>query len=246
MVSLCTLAGRSSGGRGFRGRITVRRRGGGLRRRLRPLVGFSVPLRDRPGWLVSNHLAALDGGWLVRLVRPQGLRVGFPFGWSCSGAFGRRPGSGSPLIGFPPGSPLHLVEAGRGRSLSLARAPGSSARLLRHYRHPLSPRRGTSLVRLPSGRLRLFPSGLLAGFGTPAVRTLLPTPRFRAGDSRLRGRRPAVRGVAMNPVDHPHGGGQGKTAGGRPSSSPWGVYTKGVRTRSRRRPSNRFLVASSR
>lgn len=243
MVALCTVAGRSSGGRGFRGRITVRRRGGGLRRHLRPLLGFSVPIRELPGCLLTPDLAALAGGRLVRLVRPVGLRPGSPLGWSVRGGFGRRPGSGSPLIGFPPGSSLHLVEAGHGRGLSLARAPGSSARLLRHYRHPLSPRRGTSLVRLPSGRLRLFPSGLLAAAGSPAASPYRLS-RFRAGENRRRGRRPAVRGVAMNPIDHPHGGGQGKTSGGRPSSSPWGVYTKGVRTRSPRRPSNRFLVAT--
>jgi len=248
MVAPCSLPFRSSGGRGFRGRISLRHRGGGGRARSAPPLFALAPLLDRPGWTlppagpVRPNLTALAGGWLARLPRPRGLRSGSPFGWSRQGSFGRLPGSGSPLALLPPGSPLHLVEGSRG-GLSLVRSPGAAARLLRHYRHPLSPRRGTSLLRLPSGQLRLFPSHRLAAFGSVAPPPP-SSPLLRAGDSRRLGRRPAVRGVAMNPIDHPHGGGQGKTSGGRPSSSPWGVYTKGIRTRSRRSPSNRFLVAT--
>jgi large subunit ribosomal protein L2 len=248
VIPFGTLSSRSSGGRGFRGRIAVRHRGGGCRRRLRPPVFNLAPLRDAPGWLLGpssppgDSLVALATGWIARLPRPLGLLSGSPRGWSSRGSFGRLPGSGSPLGLFPPGSPLHLLE-GRAGTLPLVRSPGAGARLLRHYRHPLSPRRGKSLVRLPSGQLRLFPSDRLAAFGTlappaPAV------PLGRAGDRRRLGVRPSVRGVAMNPIDHPHGGGQGKTSGGRPSSSPWGVYTKGVRTRSPRSPTNRFFVSA--
>jgi len=242
--SQLTLPNRSSGGRGFRGRLALRHRGGGLRPRLLSSVFGLTPLLGRPGWLLpgKDPLSALAGGWLARLPRPLGLRPNSPFGWSRLGSFGRLPGSGSPLLLLPPGSPLHFLEGTAGK-LPLIRSPGVAGRLLRHYRHPLSPRRGTSLVRLPSGQLRLFPSLRLAGFGSLAPPLPRP-PLFRAGDSRRRGRRPAVRGVAMNPIDHPHGGGQGKTSGGRPSSSPWGVYTKGVRTRSPRSPSNRFLVST--
>jgi large subunit ribosomal protein L2 len=246
--SLCTLPSRGSGGRGFRGRISVRRRGGGFRLRLRPILRSPTPLLGRPGLGLRdsgnqpNPLVALAGGLLVRLPRSRGAPVGAPRGWSRSGAFGQRPGSGSPLALFVPGSPLHLLE-GRKGFLNLVRSPGTGARLLRHYRHPLSPRRGMTLLRLPSGQLRLFPSTHLAASGS-SLPPPPPRPLFRAGDNRRRGYRPAVRGVAMNPIDHPHGGGQGKTSGGRPSSSPWGVYTKGVRTRSPRSPSNRFLVAT--
>lgn len=145
-------------------------------------------------------------------------------------------GAAFPLAFFPVGSVLHGIQSSPSRPIAFVRSASAAATLLRH----LSP--SLSLVRLPSGQLRLFPSSTLATLGTVAPPSQPPRPLGRAGSARLRGKRPTVRGVAMNPVDHPHGGGQGKTSGGRPSVSPWGRLTKGKRTRSRPRPSLQHLL----
>lgn len=228
-----------SGGRNRSGSITVRHRGGGRRRRtpsallhrhqvlgpassLRPLSRFRllVALPEQRVAVIPQPVGVRSGSILSASVRPCYTPIG----------------SSAPLLSFLPGTPLHNLEPPGGGG-PLVRSPGGVAKLLRHYRHPLSPKRGYSLLRLPSGELRLLHSQQSFGtVGTVAGGRSSSNKLRKAGDSRLRGVRPTVRGIAMNPIDHPNGGGQGKTSG--IGQSPWGVYSKGVKTRTRL---NRFV-----
>lgn len=234
------------GGRNRRGRTTVYHRGGGGRVRIRRILASPRPLAGTAAYVVRRDrrpgrpfqpllLVAYRSGHLAYHRPTVGVGPGSLLRAE-DRLFTRRTGFAFPLGLLPPGSPVHSLELRPGSGAQLLRAAGSGGQLLRHY----GPR--LALVRLPSGRRRLVPAAAWATLGRPAGGRSRYLRLTTAGQRRRRGRRPAVRGVAMNPVDHPHGGGQGKTSGGRPSVTPWGRPTKGGRTRRRRHPTNRFLL----
>jgi large subunit ribosomal protein L2 len=230
-----------SGGRNNAGVITCRRRGGGHKRRLRR-VDFR---RDKTG--VPAKVAAVEydpnrsariallhyaDGEKRYILAPVGLEVGQTVVAGSGSAL--KPGNALPLREIPPGTVVHNVELMRGKGGQIARGAGTAAVLAAKegkYGH----------VKLPSGEVRLVPLDCLATIGqvgNPEHETLV---WGKAGKARWLGRRPKVRGVAMNPVDHPMGGGEGKSSGGRHPCSPWGVPAKGFRTR-RKRSSDRLIV----
>lgn len=146
-----------------------------------------------------------------------------------------KPGSTLPLRNIPPGTSVHCIELRPGKGGQLARGAGAEANLLAkegNYAH----------VRLPSGEVRLLHLDCYATVGRVGNMEHSTISLGKAGRSRWLGRRPHVRGVAMNPVDHPHGGGEGKTSGGRHPVSPWGKPTKGMKTRDKKKLSSRYIV----
>lgn len=226
---------KSIDGRNNDGRITVRHRGGGHKRKYR-VVDFR---RDKDGVPAkverieydpnrSAHLALLlyADGERRYILAPKGVQVG---GSIRSGSEAPiAPGNAMPLRSIPVGSVVHNIELKRGKGGQLGRAAGSAVQYL--------GREGNyAQLRLRSGEVRrvhLDCRATLGEVGNPenSLRKL-----GKAGAQRWRGVRPTVRGVSMNPVDHPHGGGEGRTSGGRDPVSPWGVPTKGYRTRANKR-----------
>lgn len=225
----------SRGGRNSFGRITVRHRGGGHKQRYR-IVDFKRDKDNVPGKVVrleydpnrSAYIALVcyaDGEYRY-IIAPQGVSAG---GKVLSGADAPiKPGNALPLRYIPIGTLVHCVEMQPGKGGQLARSAGGSAQLL--------AREGQyAMLRLKSGEIRNVAIDCKATIGEVShsehnVRSL-----GKAGASRWRGIRPTVRGVAMNPIDHPHGGGEGKTSGGRHPVTPWGVPTKGYKTRNNKR-----------
>nr|YP_001315121.1 ribosomal protein L2 [Chlorokybus atmophyticus]ABO15111.1 ribosomal protein L2 [Chlorokybus atmophyticus] len=139
-----------------------------------------------------------------------------------------RTGNALPLISIPLGTLVHNIELYPGSGGQVVRAAGTSAQLIKKHNK-------YAILRLPSGELKSFPLQCMATIGIVSNLNHFNTDLKKAGASRWLGRRPTVRGVAMNPIDHPHGGGEGRTSGGRPSVSPWGKPTKGFKTRSVRK-----------
>jgi large subunit ribosomal protein L2 len=227
-------AGRSTGGM-----ITVRHRGGGAKRKIR-IIDFR---RDKPG--VPGKVAAVeyDPGRSARIalihyvdgdkryiVAPAGTSVGQSIVSGADAAIA--PGNTLPLSVLPPGTTVHNVELQPGRGAQLARAAGAGVQLM-------AKDNGRALLRLPSGEMRYVQEECLATVGTVgnAEHGLLKL--GKAGRTRHRGRRPQVRGSVMNPVDHPHGGGEGKASIGMPGpKTPWGKPALGYRTRNNKRTDN--------
>ncbi len=232
---------KKSGGRNNNGRITSRRRGGGHKRRYR-VVDFkrtkdAVPARvasieydpNRSARVALLHY--LDGEKLY-ILAPAGIQVGETV---MSGPQADiRPGNAMALSDMPLGMTIHNIELSPGRGGQLARSAGSSAQLM--------AREGKyAQLRLASGEMRLVLVTCRATIGQVGNADHENVSVGKAGRSRWLGRRPRVRGVAMNPVDHPHGGGEGKTSGGRHPVTPWGVPTKGYKTRRNKR-TEKFIV----
>ena len=232
---------KKSGGRNNNGRITSRRRGGGHKRRYR-VVDFkrtkdAVPARvasieydpNRSARVALLHY--LDGEKLY-ILAPAGIQVGETV---MSGPQADiRPGNAMALSDMPLGMTIHNIELSPGRGGQLARSAGSSAQLM--------AREGKyAQLRLASGEMRLVLVTCRATIGQVGNADHENVSVGKAGRSRWLGRRPRVRGVAMNPVDHPHGGGEGKTSGGRHPVTPWGVPTKGYKTRRNKR-TDKFIV----
>jgi large subunit ribosomal protein L2 len=233
---------RRRAGRNNQGRISVRHRGGGNRRLYR-VVDFrrdktGVPARVArieydPGR--SAHIALLHyaDGEKRYILAPVGLSVGDRV---VSGPEADiRPGNALPLARIPTGTVIHNIELKPGRGGQLCRAAGTEAQLVAKegaYAHVLLPSREVRLVRLDC----MATVGQVGNIDHENVRL------GKAGVSRYLGRRPAVRGAAMNPVDHPHGGGEGKAPRGRHPVTPWGKPARGVKTRARSKPSNRYIV----
>jgi len=223
------------GGRNNAGRITVRHRGGGHKQRYR-IVDFK---RDKDGVLGrverveydpnrSAHLALVlyRDGERRYILAPKGVAVG---GAVVSGADAPiKPGNCLPLRNTPVGTIIHAVELKPGKGAQLARSAGAGAQVL-------AREGGYATLRLRSGEMRKIPVDCRATIGEVGNAEHGLRALGKAGAARWRGRRPTVRGVAMNPVDHPHGGGEGRTSGGRHPVSPWGVPTKGHKTRSNKR-----------
>jgi large subunit ribosomal protein L2 len=167
------------------------------------------------------------------ILAPVGLAVGQTV--SSGPGSEIRPGNALPLSEIPLGTTVHNVELRPGRGGQLARSAGAGVQLM--------AREGTfATLRLPSGETRLVPAGSLATIGQVGNLDHENVRIGKAGKSRWLGRRPHVRGVAMNPVDHPLGGGEGKSSGGRHPVTPWGKPTKGYKTRRKRNPSSKYIV----
>ena len=229
-----------SGGRNALGRLTMRHRGGGHKRRYR-LVDFR---RDKE--LVLAKVAALEydpnrsaniallnyaDGEKRYILAPVGISVGDKI-VAGSGA-DIKPGNSLPLQRIPTGTMVHNIELKPGRGGQLARSAGASAQLM-------AKEGSLALLRLPSGELRYVPSACKATVGQVGNLDHENVSIGKAGRTRWLGRRPKVRGMAMNPVDHPHGGGEGRSKGNHPTS-PWGQPAKGYKTRHNPR-TDRFIV----
>lgn len=224
-----------SGGRNNNGRITTRHRGGGHKQRYR-VVDFrrnkdGVPSRVERLEYDPNrsaHLALLlySDGERRYILAPKGLKVGDPVMSGSEAPI--KPGNCLPLRSIPLGTLVHCVEMKPGKGGQMARSAGASAQLV--------AREGQyATLRLRSGEMRKIRAGCRATVGEVGNDGHNLEKLGKAGATRWRGKRPTVRGVAMNPVDHPHGGGEGRTSGGRHPVTPWGVPTKGYKTRKNKR-----------
>ncbi len=235
---------RSRAGRNAQGKITVRHRGGGNKRRYR-VIDFRREKAGVPARVAalefdpnrSAHIALLfyADGEKRYILAPVGVRVGDRL---ISGPEADiRPGNALPLTRIPTGTVIHNIELRPGRGGQLCRAAGTEAQLVAKegdYGHVLLPSREVRLIRLAC----MATIGQVGNTDHENVRL------GKAGRSRYVGRRPAVRGAAMNPVDHPHGGGEGRAPRGRHPMTAWGKPARGVRTRTRSKPSNKYIVRS--
>ena len=233
---------KKTGGRNNTGRITSRRRGGGHKRRYR-LIDFKrnktgVPATGKtieydPNRSANIALLCYADGEKRYIVAPLGLKVGQTI---MSGPTAEPlTGNALPLANIPVGITIHNIELHAGRGGQICRSAGSSAQL--------AAREGTyATVELPSGEVRRIHISCMATIGRVGNTDHQNVKLGKAGRRRHLGRRPKVRGTAMNPHDHPMGGGEGRTAGGRHPCSPTGVLSKGGKTRSRKNPSNKFIL----
>lgn len=233
---------KSSGGRNNRGRITVRRRGGGHKRRYR-MIDFK---RDK--WGVPGKVAAVEydpnrsarialihfvDGEKRYILHPLNLNVGDKI--VSSNEADIKPGNSMQLHAVPLGTWVHNIELMIGRGGQMCRSAGT-------YAQVMAKEGNYVLLRMPSSELRQVHRNCQATIGQVGNLEHENQRIGKAGRSRWLGRRPKVRGSAMNPIDHPHGGGEGRTTGGRHPVTPWGKPTKGRKTRSKKKPSSRFIV----
>ncbi|MBK7703415.1 MAG: 50S ribosomal protein L2 [bacterium] len=230
-----------TGGRNNHGRITCRHRGGGHKRRYR-LIDFKRDKRDIPARVAtveydpnrSARIALLSyaDGEKRYILWPNGLKVNDTVLAGEAATF--NVGNSLPLHRVPLGTLVHNVELQIGRGGQIVRSAGSFAQVLAKEGDYVT-------LRLPSGEVRMVHRNCYATIGEVGNSEHENVVIGKAGKTRWLGRRPKVRGVAMNPVDHPHGGGEGRTSGGRHPVTPWGVPTKGFKTR-HKKPSDRFIV----
>ncbi len=232
-----------SGGRNNTGRVSVWHRGGGHKRTYR-LVDFKRTKFDVPGTVERleydpNRTAFIAlikyaDGELAYILAPQRLAAGDTV--VAGEKADVKPGNAMPLANMPIGTIVHNVEMKPGKGGQIARAAGAYVQLVGRDA-------GYAIVRLNSGETRMVPSACMATVGAVSNPDNSNVSLSKAGRSRWMGRKPTVRGVAMNPVDHPHGGGEGRTSGGRHPVTPWGKSTKGKRTRSNK-ASSKFILRS--
>ena len=229
------------GGRNNAGRITARRRGGGHKRRYR-LVDFKrrkydVPakvmrLEHDPNRTAFIALIEYEDGELSYILAPQRVAAGDTV---VSGErVDIKPGNAMPLASIPVGTIVHNVEMKPGKGGQIARSAGAYVQLVGRDA-------GYALLKLSSGEVRMVRAECMATVGAVSNPDQANIKLGKAGRKRWLGKRPAVRGVAMNPIDHPHGGGEGRTSGGRHPVTPWGKPTKGARTRSNKK-TDRLIV----
>jgi large subunit ribosomal protein L2 len=229
--SLVEKSNPKSGGRNTQGHITSRRRGGGHKRRYRR-IDFKRGKEGVPATVErfeydpnrSAHLALLKfaDGERRYIIAPKGLKQGAPVRSGRDAPI--KPGNAMPLANVPLGTRVHCVELKPGRGAQMARSAGASVQLV--------AREGAqATLRLRSGEMRRVPVGCRATIGEVGNEEHSLSQHGKAGARRWKGKRPVVRGVSMNPIDHPHGGGEGHKAGGRHPVSPWGQPTKGYKTR---------------
>jgi large subunit ribosomal protein L2 len=233
----------SKGGRNNYGRITTRFRGGGHKRTYRMIDfrrrKFDVPatverLEYDPNRSAFIALVRYTDGELSYILAPQRLSVGDQV---ISGqSVDVKPGNAMPLSAMPIGTIVHNVEMKPGKGGQIARAAGTYVQLVGRDQ-------GMAILRLNSGEQRMVPASCLATVGAVSNPDHANVNLGKAGRSRWLGRRPHNRGVSMNPVDHPHGGGEGRTSGGRHPVSPWGKPTKGKRTRSNK-ATDKYIMRS--
>jgi large subunit ribosomal protein L2 len=222
------------------GRITSRRRGGGHKRKYR-VIDFrrdkdAIPAKVQaieydPNRSARIALLAYADGEKRYILSPDGLKVGATVRSGPKSEI--KPGNSLPLANIPDGTVIHNVELVPGQGGRIARSAGVSVQLM-------AKEKDYANVRMPSGEIRLVHLRCKATVGQVGNSEHELVKIGKAGRNRWKGKRPKVRGVAMNPVDHPLGGGEGKASGGRPASSPWGKLER--RTRSKRKTSSKFIV----
>jgi large subunit ribosomal protein L2 len=232
---------KKSGGRNNHGHMTIRHRGGGHKRMYR-VIDFR---RNKVG--VPANVAAIEydpnrtariallhylDGEKAYILAPSGLKVGDQIISSKNADI--KPGNCLPLEFIPTGTVVHAIELRPEKGAQLARSAGVSAQLM-------AKEGKYALLRLPSGELRKVLQSCRATIGAVGNEEYQNILWGKAGRARWRGRRPHVRGVAMNPIDHPHGGGEGRTSGGRHPVTPWGKPTKGAKTRNNKK-TDKYIV----
>jgi len=232
-----------SGGRNNAGRVSVWHRGGGHKRTYRMVdfkrTKFGVPgtverLEYDPNRTAFIALIKYADGELAYILAPQRLAAGDTV--VADEKADVKPGNAMRLANMPIGTIVHNVEMKPGKGGQLARAAGAYVQLVGRDA-------GNAILRLNSGETRMVPSACMATVGAVSNPDNSNVSLSKAGRSRWKGRKPTVRGVAMNPIDHPHGGGEGRTSGGRHPVTPWGKSTKGKRTRSNK-ASDKFILRS--
>jgi len=230
-------------GRNSHGRMTVRRRGGGHKRRYRE-IDFKRDKHGMTGTVVAIEYDPNRSGRIALIQYEDGEKryILSPLGLQVDGTVESGPGSeirignAMPMTDMPVGSVIHNIEMRPGKGAQMVRSAGGAAQLM--------AREGKyATVLLPSGEQRSVLSECFATLGQVGNLDHENVVIGKAGRSRWLGRRPKVRGVAMNPVDHPHGGGEGKSSGGRHPVTPWGVPTKGHKTRKKGKASDRLIIS---
>ena len=234
------------GGRNNHGRITMRRRGGGHKRHYR-IIDFKRDKRDIPAKVAaieydpnrSARIALLHyaDGEKRYILAPLDLTIGDTVVAGAQADI--KPGNAMPISNIPLGTFIHNIELRQGKGGQIVRAAGTYAQLM-------AKEKRYAQVKLPSGEVRMVLIDNMATIGRLGNVTHENLALGKAGRSRWIGRRPKVRGVAMNPVDHPMGGGEGRSSGGRHPCTPWGVPTKGYKTRNPRKASSRYIVKKRR
>jgi len=234
---------KKSGGRNNKGRITSRRRGGGHKRQYR-IIDFKRNKFDIPAKVVaieydpnrSARIALLHytDGEKRYILSPYGIKVGDQVISSQKKA-PLKIGNCLPLSKIPSGLFVHNVELVPGKGAQMVRSAGVGAQVL-------AKDAGMVTLKLPSGEVRMVSEKCMVTIGEVGNKSHETVKIGKAGRSRWLGRRPKVRGVAMNPVDHPMGGGEGKSSGGRHPTTPWGKPTKGYKTRKKNKTSNRYIT----
>jgi len=233
------------GGRNASGRITVRHQGGGHKRMLR-LIDFKRDIMDLAAKVIAieydpNRTARIalveyPGKGKRYILAPAGLGVGEEIISSDQKETEIKVGNCLLLDNIPSGTPIHNIELTKGKGAQIVRGAGSSAVIM-------AKENGLAHVKLPSSEIRLISLDCHATIGQVSNIEHEAISIGKAGRKRWMGIRPTVRGLAMNPVDHPHGGGEGKSGQGNPHpTTPWGKPTKGYKTRNRRKYSNKFIV----
>ena len=229
------------GGRNNNGRITARRTGGGHKRAYR-IVDFKrrkfdvkakiERLEYDPNRSAFIALVYYEDGEQSYILAPQRVRVGDTV------VSGERvdivPGNAMPMRNIPVGTVIHNIEMKAGKGGQIARSAGTYAQLV-------GKDSGNALLKLASGEQRMVRSDCMATIGAVSNPDQKNIKLGKAGRKRWLGKRPSVRGVAMNPIDHPHGGGEGRTSGGRHPVTPWGKHTKGRKTRNNKRTDSQIL-----
>ena len=234
---------KKNAGRNSYGRITVRHRGGGNRRKYRVIdfkrerFGISATVQTLeydPNRSAFIALVQYEDGEKRYIIAPQDLKVGDKI---VSGAEADiKPGNALPLINIPVGTFLHNIELYPGKGAQLARSAGNTAQLM-------AKENGMALLRLPSGELRNVPAACMATVGVVSNPEHANVNYGKAGRKRHMGWRPTVRGSVMNPCDHPHGGGEGKSPIGRPGPvTPWGKPALGYKTRQKNKRTDKYIV----
>jgi len=232
-----------SGGRNNHGRITARRRGGGHKRTYR-IIDFKRTKQDIPAIVERleydpNRTAFIalikyEDGEQAYIIAPQRLAEGDTV--ISAERADVKPGNAMPMKNIPVGTIIHNVELKPGKGAQIARSAGTYVQLVGRDG-------GFAIVRLSSGEQRLIRGECMASIGAVSNPDQSNITLAKAGRNRWLGKRPSVRGVAMNPVDHPHGGGEGRTSGGRHPVTPWGKPTKGKRTRNNK-STDKYIVRS--
>jgi len=240
-----TVALRKTGGRNNQGRITSRRRGGGHRRRYR-IIDFKRNKFDVFGEVLSIEYDPNRSSRIALILykdkekryilAPDGLNIGDKIISSIDNKVEFNKGNCLMLKNIPEGMSIHNIELKPGKGAQMARSAGTYAKIMAKENNMVT-------VKLPSGETRMILDTCLATLGIVGNKTHENIRIGKAGRSRWLGRRPKVRGVAMNPVDHPHGGGEGRTSGGRHPVSPWGTPAKGYKTRKKNKQSNKYIVS---
>lgn len=231
-----------SGGRNSTGRVTVRRRGGGHKRHYRVIDfkrdKFGIPakvdsIQYDPNRSARIALLVYRDGEKRYILAPDGLVPGDEL---MSGPDADiRVGNTLPLNKIPVGSMVHAIEMKPGKGAQMARSAGASCQIMAREGNMVT-------LRLPSTEMRMVQANCMATVGQVGNLDHSNEIIGKAGKSRWLGRRPKVRGVVMNPHDHPHGGGEGRTSGGRHPVTPWGVPTKGYKTRKKHKQSDSYIV----